>query len=470
MSADPHFARPMPRLVSRRTATRLLAGSAAPLLFAPARLGAAQSGPDLIVVILSDLHSGYDRAAPTLAALDGMLALYRGVPALIVINGDVFERGNTVALRTEGLVDWAFLAALRRRAPVVLNIGNHEGALADDLVHVVASADAADLLVVSNIVDRRVGLPFASARVRLALGGRTVHVVGLATDDASAYREPVRGTLDLPAPVAWAEANLAGALAGAQFGIVLSHAGVAADRRILDRVPDGTLVVGGHDHLSLVHGHGRTRYLHTGSWNRQLTVAGIGFQGGRPEIALLQVPVDAAAPGDKEMAALVRETMARHLTQSEREVLGRLPAAMDLSAAARFLARSVAAAAGGQVGLINHTNLGTGLPAGQVNRHAFDAFVRFDGSLFKAEVDGDTLRRILARANQDADTPLDLRTGDFVYANEVPAAPAPEARYGIVTTGWVRQNAGRYLGRDDIAFTEVPNARLKAVAAQALPR
>jgi len=67
----------------------------------PAR-AAAFPGAAAIAVLMSDLHSAQERAAAALGALDRVLAANAGTRALIVVNGDVFERGNAIALRSMG--------------------------------------------------------------------------------------------------------------------------------------------------------------------------------------------------------------------------------------------------------------------------------------------------------------------------------------------------------------------------------
>ena len=73
-----------------------------------------------------------------------------------------------------------------------------------------------------------------------------------------------------------------GLLRSGTINVMLSHAGVTADKAILPLLPDGTLFVGGHDHLNLVHAEGNTRYLHTGSWSEALTVATVAAAGVPP--------------------------------------------------------------------------------------------------------------------------------------------------------------------------------------------
>jgi 2',3'-cyclic-nucleotide 2'-phosphodiesterase (5'-nucleotidase family) len=370
-----------------------------------------------------------------------------------------------VALRSGGAADWAFLAALRRRAPVVLNLGNHETALLDDMAETVRRAEAADLLVVSNLRDRRTGRPFAPAATELPLpGGRRLVLAGIATDEAMTYRQVVRDTLDIPGPAGWARANLPGLLAGADAAVVLSHAGVAADREILPLLGPGTLLLGGHEHLRFGLAANGVRYLHTGSWNRFVTIAAFGLGPARA-IEAVEVAVEPGADEDPAHAALVREVLAAHLTAGEREVLFTLPRALPLGEAARRASAAMGGATGAATGLIGHTSFGTGLPAGEVTRFAFDAFIRFDGPLFRGDADAAALAAIAPRANQDGDLPLDRRIGDFVYAAALPAAAAP-----VASNGWVRLNARRFLGTEAIRFEQVPGTMLKAVVAEALRR
>ena len=117
-------------------------------------------------------------------------------------------------------------------------------------------------------------------------------------------------------------------------------------------------------------------------------------------------------------------------------------------------------------GFIGHTTLGTGLPAGPVSRHAFDAVVRFEGKLMVAEVSRERLAGFMARANQDRPMPLADRNGDFLYA-AVLGEPAAET-VRIATTDWNATNQAEYFGAKDLAFREIEGLRLKTVAAKAL--
>lgn len=446
---------------SRRLTLQLL-GSVAmlPLALPMARAIAADTAGR--VLILSDLHSAYEHSAHLLAALRSEIQDH-AVPHIIAINGDVFEAGNVVASRSAGRVDWALLEALASLAPTVLNIGNHEADFSDDLAKVVEQAQALGITVVSNIVDSRSGAPYAPATASLKLGDMNVNVVGIATPALFTYPKALRDSLTLPDPVAWASANLAEALAADGLDLVLSHAGVVADRAILPLLPDGTLIVGGHDHLLLTHEEGRSRYVHTGSWSNVYTVAEIAADGA---ITLSQTELPADIAPDAELAALIEAMLAEHLTAEERAAIGQSETAMSLAETGRFVAAIMAAGAGADVGFVGHTTLGTGLPQGDVSQYGFNAIVRFDGKLMLAEVSAQVLAEILARANQDGAQTLEQRTGDFLYA--APTDLPAKQSYTIVTNDWSATNQKSYFGREDLVFTPGPEVMLKALVTQAL--
>jgi 2',3'-cyclic-nucleotide 2'-phosphodiesterase (5'-nucleotidase family) len=436
----------------------LLLGAALAPLAAP-RL-AAQTGPHVALALLSDLHSAQEGAAATLALLDRLIAETAPTPLAIAINGDVFERGNAIALRSDGAADWAFLAALRRRAPVVLNIGNHEGALVEDIEVTVARARAAGIAVVSNLRRRADNAPIAEPAVTLAFAnGRRLTCIGIATDEALTYRAPVRERLAFPPPAAWGRDNLPALLAGADAIAVLSHAGIAADRALLPLLPPGALLLGGHEHLTFDHAERGVAYRHTGSWNREVSLARFGAPGEAPAVTARRVR--AAEGEDAAHAATWREVRAAFGQPQDFAVLFRLAEELPLGLAARRAVAACAAAAGGGTGLMAHTSFGTGLPAGEVTQLDFDAFLRFDGPLFRGAASPEQAALIAARANQDGDTALAARTGDFVHAAPLPLTGP------LVANGWVRLNAERYLGAA-IAMAEVPELRIKSVVAAAL--
>lgn len=443
------------RLVLKALASLPMAGA----LPCPVRaLGAAEA----VLVALADLHSCHARLPAILSAVRAVRTEAGGAPVAVVVNGDVFERGNVVALRSGGAVEWAFLAMLAAEGPLVVNLGNHETAILDDLATFVARAEGLGVRVIGNVVDSRTGRLYAPVSARLGLGGMQMAFLGLAPDNPFVWRAAVRPSLTLLDPVTFAADAFAGATEGAATRVLLSHAGVMADRAILPGLPTGTLVIGGHDHLDFRHDSEGVSYIHGASWGRAMVVARLA--GGA--VTLERRAVDAGG-GDPALAAMVAAAEAEHLTEAEKAVIAEVRARRDLNGAILFAAEAVRDTAGADVAFLGHTTFGTGLEAGPLTRHAFDAFIRFDGEIMLATVSGQTLAAMLSRADQFRAASLDQRTGDYVHASAVSVDPG--RGYRIAVNDWTARNQSAYLGVEGIRF-EGTGLRLKAVVAEALAR
>jgi 2',3'-cyclic-nucleotide 2'-phosphodiesterase (5'-nucleotidase family) len=422
---------------------------------------AAPAGAEALLLITGDQHSAYERTAQLVATVDRLKAENPGLPLAVLLDGDTLEYGNVVARRSAGAVDFALFTALAARAPTLLNLGNHEPEFYD-LEETVRRVTATGVKVVSNIVNCATNRPFAPASTTLPLGRETAVVVGLTTDRLSTYRVAVRPSLDLADPVVWAKRNFPDLLAAAPLRIVLSHAGVAADREMLALVPDGTLFTGAHDHLRLVQPFGRTVYFHSGSWGEYLSLAWLCRDAaGAPRWVIEQIRIPPDGPADPKLAALIRETKARYLTPEDTAVVGQVAAAMSTAEAAKFAAGALRETAGADAAFIGNTTFGAGLPAGGVTRAEFDSCVRFDGAIFIAEVSGARLAQLLTAANQGPDTPFDQRRGEFSFAAG-PAGIDPGKTYRIATTDWGARNTARYFGEPALAWQEQPALKLKA--------
>ncbi len=427
----------------------------------------AAPAPEAIAVIMGDQHSAYDRTAQFVAHIDRLQNENPGTPLAILLNGDSLEYGNVVARRTSGAVDFALFAALAARAPTVINLGNHEPEFYD-VAETVTRLRAAGLIVISgNLRSQSTGQPFAPAFVRLKLGLHELTIVGVATDRLATYRVAIRPQLDIADPAVWARENFPALLRSAALPVVLSHSGLKPDRAMLPLVPDGTLFAGAHDHLRFVHRDGRTTYVHSGSWMDFMSVARLQRKPTGLEWEIEQTPIQATDPVDPKLAALVAATLQEQLTPAETTIIGRTPRALAPGEAALFAVEAARRAAGADAALIGGTTFGAGLPAGEVTRFAFDACVRFDGTLFTAELTGDQLQQLLVRGNQNPDTPFAARSGENLVIVAPPTID-PARRYRLVTTDWVAKNARTYLGDSAPALNEHPELRLKAAVLAAM--
>lgn len=426
-----------------------------------ALLQAAPPGAEALLVVTGDQHSAYERTAQLVATVDQLKAENPGLPLAILLDGDTLEYGNPVARRSAGAVDFAMFAALARRAPTVLNLGNHEPEFYD-LEETVRRIGAAGVQQVGNITDRATGRLFTPSAVKIKLGRAEAVVVGVATDDLATYRAAVRPELGLADPVVWAKAGFPALLAEAPIRIVLSHAGLRADRAMLPLVPDGTLFSGAHDHLRFVQPIGRTVYFHSGSWNEFITLAWLCRDAaGVPRWVVEQRRIATDGPADPALAALIKETRGKYQTPADTALVGHTAAALGQAEAARFVVEALRRAAGVDAAFIGNTTFGAGLPAGAVAREEFDACVRFDGAICTAEVSGARLQQLLAAANQGPETPFGQRHGEFNFAAG-PAGIEPGRSYRIATNDWGAKNTARYFGGPAIAWREQPGLKLKA--------
>lgn len=430
-------------------------------------LAAAPAGAEALLIVTGDQHSSYERTAQFVALVGRLKAEHPTLPVAVLLDGDTQEYGNIVARRTGGAIDFAALTALAQRVPTILNLGNHEPEFYD-LADTVRRVRATGVTVVSNIVNRATNEPFAPAATRLKLGREEAVVAGVTTDKLATYRVAVRPSLDLANPVVWAKKNFPTLLATAPLKIVLSHAGVAADREMLALVPDGTLFAGAHDHVRFVQPFGRTVYFHSGSWNEYVSLVWLcRDESGAPRWVVEQERVPADGPADPGLDELIRDTLAKNLTPEDTVVVGRTKAALSTAEAGRFAAAALRRGAGVDAAFIGNTTFGAGLPAGEVTRVQFDACVRFDGTIFVTEVDGARLLQLLAAANQGPDTPFEQRRGESNFADG-PAHIDPARRYRIATTDWGARNTDRYFGAPAPTWQEQPGAKLKAHVLAAL--
>lgn len=450
--------------VSRRLVLR--AGAAIAAAAAAPRVALAQNEPDVTAIILSDLHSPYKRLPQLVAAVRNRAA-EAGGKVIIVINGDMFERGNVVALRSRVAPDLLALDKLSQIAPVFFNIGNHETAILEDMAIFTREATARGVHVMSNIIDARTGELLAPAALSIGVRDKRVALAGLATDNIFTYRTPIRPTLTIPQPVAWAESLMGGLTREADAAIVLSHAGVAADKAMLASLPERTLLIGGHDHLDFTHAEPGLAYVHPGSWGNGFTIGSMTFnaQGGA-DTTFESVAVAADDDPDSDIGNAVVTAMNEHLTDEDRAIVGSVSETLDLPNAILFATEAVREATGADIAFLGHTTFGTGLEAGEISRYDFNAYVRFDGDLRTVNIGGERLAAIMERANQHTATALDQRTGDFVHAAELDIDPT--ATYTVAVNGWTAINQTAYLGTDDLEFAEVPDLRLKQVVADAL--
>ncbi len=454
-------------MISRRRFAQqlvMLTSSAAVL----GALEPSREAPDLVLILMADLHSGYAYTAALLAAVRDVVREHEGAaPVRIVINGDIFEGGNVLAHRSGGAIDFALIEELARLAPVTVTIGNHDSDLFDPAEFVRETAKRG-ATVLSDMVDPRTGETYGKPgqEFRVANGKRLVRIAAVGTPNLGTYPEKFRACYAIPAPADYARKNLGGLLEGADLRVALVHSRFTDDLAVLPCAGQPCLLHGGHEHLRFTHSEPGRLHLQSGAWSNAFAVAEVRFNAGGAEMRARDVLLDRNATADPSLSALIKKQSAAWLTADDLRPIGRLAGPLNLEKAVLFAGEAIREAAGADVAFLGHTTFGDGLPAGDITPVDLAAFVRFDGGLAAATVDGETLLgAILPRTNQFADFPYERRIGDFLHGTAID--PKPGKQYRIVVNAYATAQKA-YFGTDALRFTPVPDLQLKAVITAAI--
>jgi len=427
-------------------------------------------GPDVVFVNIADTHSAYDSYPVLLAAIEELAESYAAETQMVFLfNGDLFELGVVVASRSEGAADWAFLERLGALGDVIINVGNHEFDFISPFDFVAAARQSG--AVVIGTVGTTETPELTPVSTDIVAGTEVIRIVGVGTDQANTYPQSIRDSLEIPAPVDWVVENWSDVVAGADYTVLASHAGLASDVEILDSIggDDSILfAVGAHDHLTIRESVNGTVYMHNGFRGERFNVTEL-YRTPTGFVTEFRDVVTASLEGyDEALSALISELREQHLTEEDLAVVGTIRQDFTVLEAARWATEEVRSFTGADAAFLNHSSFGAGLPAGPLPRYRFDQFMRFDNDVMRARVDSETMRTILARANQHEQTDVRRRTGDFLYTNSDIQVRDGQV-YDIVTSSWVALdfNQMRYLGTT-VEFEQIPGITTKEILIQAM--
>lgn len=447
-----------------------------PILFgATLPLAAAADPLPLTILHFNDFHgqleSAQDRATGRtqggIARLAGAIAAVRAEeprrPVLVLFAGDLLQ-GTVTSTVFLGVPDLEMLAALGVDAMVM---GNHELDFGQDHFRRLL-AQARFPVLGANV--RATPEPFAlqpSVLLQPA-GGPRVAVLGLVTDELTTTTHPrnaVGVTVDDPVVTAM---QLVPALeAQADLVVVLSHLGIAEDRRVASEVPGVDLVVGGHNHnlyATPVVENG-VPILQAGERGLYLGRLDLAVEDGRAQVTGYRlIPIDASVPEDAAVAAEVQRLMG--MLEKEVDVpVGTL--ATELDASREVIRRQESAfgnlvsdlareLTGSDVALFNGGGFRASIPAGTVRmKHVYQTFP-FVNELVTGTLTGAKLQEALDRsASLDpADNPGGfLQVSGLRYAIRggraldvtVGGAPLdPQARYRAVMPDFLAAGGDGY--------------------------
>ncbi len=411
----------------------------------------------LHIICMADLHSAHE-SLPRISGMIHQLNDTTSVPILILINGDIFEAGNVVALRSQGSLEWKFLERLQQVAQVVVNVGNHEGALEDDLTEVVERMQNLGIRVVSNIFETSTETLLAEPFTTVQPGGREVRIAGIATDDASTYREIHRNRWTFPDAEAYAADQIASILDAEMLNIVMDHDGILSDQAMKNSLPDGTLLLGGHDHLRLINLQDSFIGLHSGWWGAIVDQVTVTFEDDRHTFELRTYELTPDSPKDLTLLQAVQQAENEHLSSNEREVVAVTASPRDQIETMEACVGLLHQATETDCTLLNNTTFGAALPQGNIRRHDMNAVIRFDSGMMQTEVSGAQLETIRGTANQQNMTNWTQSAGEYVLGPFPETIDANEV-YTLSVNAWIALdfNQQRFLGLSGLSFSPVPD-------------
>ena len=425
---------------------------------------------DAVLINLADTHSAYDTYGRIINAVQEVSEEYSHVPTYILVNGDLMETGVIVGVRNAGYLDWLFLEELNRLAPVIINLGNHEFDFFSYQDFINGAAERG-LTVIGGISDLSSGSPVAlqPVSVDVPAGEHTLTVVGIATNAMTTYPAAIRDTLSIAQPAEQLRSFLA-ANPGADNLVVLTHAGVPADKQLFGLLDpaDTILAVGGHDHLVFQTTVNGIPYFHNGFRGEQISVVELHHSGSGWDVSEQSIRIDDTIADRPAFAKQVAFERLKHLDGHDLAHVGTVPRDLTLTEAIHWSLEVLRDATGADVAVANHTTYGSALSAGPLPRYRFNEFMRFDNDVVQVEVDGATLELILSSSNQDANTPVEDRNGDFIYATPIDIDPA--GTYTLVTSSFVALdfNQLNLLNVEGLEFTVIPGITTKGVTEAAL--
>jgi 5'-nucleotidase/UDP-sugar diphosphatase len=384
-------------------------------------------------------------------------------PVVLLFAGDLLQGTLTSSLFL-GVPDLELLGRMGVDAAVM---GNHELDYGQSVFRRLTE-EAAFPFLSANVASDPEPLPVLSSVVIERPGAAKVAVLGLTTPELTTATHPrnIEG-ISVEEPVAVARRLVPALRDKADLVVVLSHLGIADDRRLAESVPGIDLIVGGHNHNIyaqpvLVANVPIVQAGERGGWLGRMDFRCRDGHLERTDYAL--IPIDAASPEDRAIAEEVRritldaerelDTEVGFTTQelsARRELIRREEAPFGNFVA--DLAREITLA---DVALLNAGGFRSSIPAGAVTLKSIYQAFPFRNELVLGELTG---ARLLAALTRSAEMdPLD-NPGGFLQVSgvrymiadgrlasatlgDVPIDPA--RRYRVVTSDFLAAGGDGY--------------------------
>ncbi|AUB84174.1 bifunctional metallophosphatase/5'-nucleotidase [Candidatus Thiodictyon syntrophicum] len=414
-------------------------------------------------------RGGIAHLAGTIADLRAQVqAGHPGRPVLLLFGGDLLQGTLTSSLFL-GVPDLALFGRMGVDAAVM---GNHELDYGQDTFRRLAALAPFPILT-ANVESNPEPLPvrpqvLIERPVAPGTGAVRVAVLGLTAPELSTATHPRNMIgLSVEEPVAVAGRLVPDLREGADLMVVLSHMGIAQDRRLARTVPGIDLIVGGHNHNLYTEPvlEGETAIVQVGERGGWLGRMDFDCRDGHLARTGYQVlPITAASPEDAPMAAEVRRIAAQanlELDQqvgtstrglsAQRELIRRGEAPFGDFVA--DLAREITLT---EVALFNGGGFRASIPAGPVTLKAIYLAMPFRNELVVGNLSGEQLQAALERSA--ALDPLDnpggflqvsglryvIAGGHLASATLAGAPIDPARRYRVVTSDYLAAGGDGY--------------------------
>jgi 5'-nucleotidase / UDP-sugar diphosphatase len=326
-------------------------------------------------------------------------------PVLLLFAGDLLQGTPTSSLFL-GVPDVALLSRIGVDAAVA---GNHEFDYGQDVFRRLA-AQASFPFLSANVQTHPDPLPVRQSLIIATTGGPTVAVLGLTTPELTTATHP-RNVLGMSVeePVTLARRQIPELRKQADLVVVLSHLGLADDRRLARSVPGIDLIVGGHNHHVLDQPvmEGEVPILQAGERGRWLGRIDLVCQDGQMvRTAYRLLPMDATVSPDSDIA----DEVARIVASAESELTDVIGVtSVELSAAREVIRRGESGfgdlvtdlareLTGADVAFFNAGGFRATIPAGSVTlKHVYQSFP-FRNELVVGYLSGAQLLEALERS------------------------------------------------------------------------
>jgi 2',3'-cyclic-nucleotide 2'-phosphodiesterase (5'-nucleotidase family) len=420
--------------------------SLALLLAAALACPPARAGERLTILHLNDFHGWLLPYSPKAgspevggaARLAGLVASLRDDRTLFVAAGDLMQ-GTPISNLFGGAPVIEAFNAMGLNASAA---GNHEFDNGQEVFRLRA-VEARFPFLAANVR----GADWLKPSVVVTAGPLRVGLFGLVTPSTPVETHPrnVVG-LEFADPVAAAREMVAHLEGRAELVVCLSHLGYDEDRKLAAAVPGIDVIVGGHSHARLEQPVTVGGTLIVQAFERGALLGRLDLEidrGAAAATGYRLIPVDASAPADARVAALVEGYRLRlDARMSERVATADMPlegAAADVRSRETNLGNLVAdamrEAAGADAALTNAGGIRASIPAGEVTVGQVYAVLPFDNWTVSFRIPGRDLRAALetclAKAGQgDGGFP---QVSGMTVAYD--ASAPPQARVREVTVG-----------------------------------